>query len=305
LVSVILPVFNGERFIGRAVEQVLAQSYRPLELIVVDDGSTDRTADVLRDVGNEVRVLKQVNQGAYAARNLGLANARGELIAFLDADDAWLPDSLDRRVALFEGRAQLGIAFGDATIVDAAGVQSQVTPTRFSIVPPARGRVFPQLIQENFIPTSSALVRRRCFEELGPFRPVRLAADYHKWLQISLQYEVDYVPEAVSIYTVHDGNISADRANQIKSLAQLMEDLRSSVQLAPGYDALIERRIVDLEYQWASIQVKEGLVRMLRTSLEPGRPVAMHTRLAALARLVGSSVRAKIGRARRGRLFVK
>src|ERR1700704_1423104 len=93
-ISVILPVYNREQTVARAIRSVLAQTWTSLELIVVDDGSTDGTRDVLRSFGSQITVIEQPHAGAYAARNRGLREARGELIAFIDSDDVWLPDRL-------------------------------------------------------------------------------------------------------------------------------------------------------------------------------------------------------------------
>src|SRR2546430_1228645 len=113
LVSVILPVYNREKSVARAVESVLAQTYRPLELIVVDDGSTDGTRGVLEQFGGRIALLRQPNAGAYSARNLGLRHARGELVAFIDSDDIWLPHRLSAQVPLMR-RPDVGLVFGDA-----------------------------------------------------------------------------------------------------------------------------------------------------------------------------------------------
>src|SRR6476469_10004419 len=98
LVSVVIPAYNAERFLGEAIESVLAQGYAHFELIVVDDGSSDRTAEVARSFGDRVRTIEQENSGVSAARNAGTRAAGGELLAFLDADDRWSPGWLERMV---------------------------------------------------------------------------------------------------------------------------------------------------------------------------------------------------------------
>ena len=109
LISCIVPVYNGERYVGEALDSILAQTYRPLEVIVVDDGSTDRTAEVVAGYGGQARYIFQSNAGLAMARNLGLTAVQGEFAAFLDADDVWHPEKLDRQIARFKARPELDL----------------------------------------------------------------------------------------------------------------------------------------------------------------------------------------------------
>src|SRR5438093_12571348 len=105
MISCVVPVFNGERYLAEALESILEQSYRPLEIIVADDGSTDGTRAVVAHYGTQVRYLWQPNSGPAAARNLGLSAARGEFVAFLDADELGHPEKLERQMARFAARS--------------------------------------------------------------------------------------------------------------------------------------------------------------------------------------------------------
>src|SRR5262249_24365681 len=118
LVSVVMPVYNGEKYLRHSVETVLAQSYWPLELVAVDDGSTDGSAGLLASYGAPVRVVRQTNAGVAAARDAGIAAARGELIAFLDQDDWWRPTKVARQVALFRADPALGLVHTAAVYYD-------------------------------------------------------------------------------------------------------------------------------------------------------------------------------------------
>jgi glycosyltransferase involved in cell wall biosynthesis len=114
LISCIVPVFNGERYLGETLESILAQTHRPIEIIVVHDGSTDGTARVTAGYDERVRYLKQDNAGPAAARNLGLDAARGDFVAFLDADDLWHAEKLERQMACFETRPELDYCLAHA-----------------------------------------------------------------------------------------------------------------------------------------------------------------------------------------------
>ncbi|NEP81377.1 MAG: glycosyltransferase family 2 protein, partial [Okeania sp. SIO3B3] len=120
-VSVIIPVYNGDRYISQAIESVLVQTYRSYEIIVIDDGSTDNTRLVLEPYIEDIRYVYQENQGVSAARNHGIDLARGELIAFLDADDFFLPDKLTGQVGVFDAQPNLGIVHSGWRRVDRDG----------------------------------------------------------------------------------------------------------------------------------------------------------------------------------------
>ncbi|HEY2988594.1 MAG TPA: glycosyltransferase family A protein [Candidatus Binatia bacterium] len=111
LISCIVPVFNGERYLRETLDSILAQTYRPLEVVVIDDGSTDGTSAIVADYGVQVRYLWQANSGPATARNLGLSAARGDYVAFLDADDLWHPEKLARQMARFGTRPEIDLCF--------------------------------------------------------------------------------------------------------------------------------------------------------------------------------------------------
>lgn len=111
LISCIVPVYNGERYLREAIESILAQSYRPIEIIVADDGSTDGTAEIAASYGSRITCLRQSNQGYAAAKNLGLSKAQGDFIAFLDADDLWHPEKLARQMARLCERPDIDLCF--------------------------------------------------------------------------------------------------------------------------------------------------------------------------------------------------
>jgi len=218
LVSVVLPVYNRAATVARAVESVLAQSFRDFELIVVDDGSTDGSRAAVEAFGPQVRLFVQPNAGPYAARNTALRHARGELIAFIDSDDAWRPHFLASLVALLTRKPEAGLVFGDARVVTPAGPGSM---TMFKVSPPSRGHVAADLTRWNFVPTITALVRRRCLEEIGGFAEAPLAADYLAWFRIALHHELDFVDDVVADYTVHPGGISAQLGRSLATRIEL------------------------------------------------------------------------------------
>jgi glycosyltransferase involved in cell wall biosynthesis len=242
LVSVILPVFNREASIERAVSSVLAQTYRPFELIVVDDGSTDGTRRILERFGSSITVITQANAGAYVARNAGMRHARGELIAFADSDDAWLPHRLSSQVPLMR-RPEVGLVFGDTVHVTAARAGAARTGrTSFQVAPPLRGRAAAQFAWCNFVPTCTVLVRRRCLDEIGGFPETSaLSSDYLTWFRIALRHELDFVDEPLVEYTVHAAGISYDLGRAIETRIELF-----SGELERTHDPLVRRLLFNL-----------------------------------------------------------
>lgn len=228
LVSVILPVHNRKDLVGRAIDSVLQQTWSRLELLVVNDGSTDGTEDVLTSYGDRLTVLTSNRVGAYRARNAALERARGEFVAFIDSDDRWFPDRLERQLPLFANPA-VGLVFGNALFEDARrGAGKRRPQTYFDLAPPHRGRVLEHLALRNFIPQSSVIVRKACLARFGPFSTVaNVACDYAKWVEIAAEYEVDFVADPVFDYTQHPDNLSRDFRRSLESRLLVFGDLLS------------------------------------------------------------------------------
>lgn len=212
--TAVLPVRNRERSLARAIDSVLAQSYPAVDLIVVDDGSTDGTPRILRSYGKDIRVLTQPPLGVYPARNLALRSTTADLVAFIDSDDAWRPDRLAQQVPLIVGR-EVGLVYGNALVHGSHR-------TTFDMTRPHRGRCADQLVWGNFVPTVTALVRRRALGQFSERAP--LSADYLAWFRIASHHEIDYVEEIVADYTVHTGGISYDLTRALQTRIQLFTD---------------------------------------------------------------------------------
>ncbi|HEX7175908.1 MAG TPA: glycosyltransferase [Pyrinomonadaceae bacterium] len=266
LVSAILAVRNREGSVARAIESVLTQTYRPLELIVVDDGSTDGTRGVVESFGAALTLVTQAHAGVYAARNLGLRRARGELVAFIDSDDAWLPDKLAAQVPLMRP-PEVGLVFGDALHVTAPHDNAPRTGlTSFRVAPPRRGRAAESLAWCNFVPTCTALVRRSCLEETGGFSEAsELSADYLAWFRIAMRHRLDYVDRPVAEYTVHAGGISFDLGRAVAARISLF-----SAELARTTDgaarAVLQRLLFNLSLHLA-LAVPRGRARSVSDPL--------------------------------------
>ena len=202
LVSCIVPVFNGERYVAEALDSILAQTYRPLEVIVVDDGSTDGTAEVVAQYDDPVRYYRQSNAGPAAARNTGLTMAQGAFVAFLDADDLWHAEKLSRQMVRFADRPQLDLCvthIQNFWIPEMEQEAKQFHDDRFS--QPLPGYL-----------TVTLLARRAVFDTFGPFDPtVRHAEDVDWFLRAKEQQIVmELLPDTLVYRRMHQANMTRE-----------------------------------------------------------------------------------------------
>jgi glycosyltransferase involved in cell wall biosynthesis len=214
-ISVIMPAYQAEAFIARSVRSAQTQTLRPLEILVVDDGSTDCTAQAATACGDWVRVIRQTNGGPAAARNTGAREARGEWLAFLDADDGWLPNKLERQVAQIDESITLLYAY---CTVDENSPLTPDDPT------------FDDLWIRNTIPTSSVLLRRRDFMAVGGFdedRSIMAVEDYNLWLRLlHRQCKFRVVRERLVEYTPAPNNLSGQFGRMVRSELNNVEKIR-------------------------------------------------------------------------------
>ena len=206
-VSVIMPVLNGERFIGEAIQSIVDQDYPNLEFVVVDDGSTDGTVeeiDRFRPKLDIRYVRHETPRGIAASVNDGLRHASGDLIGFLDSDDAWFPDFLKTQTKYLEEHPDVGMVHSDFQTTDVEGkvIEESVAVCRGRGLRPS-GHVFPKLFMDSFIVGNSVLIRRECFDRLGMFDESLPWGDYHMWLRIARHYKIDYVAKVLTKYRQH------------------------------------------------------------------------------------------------------
>jgi glycosyltransferase involved in cell wall biosynthesis len=208
LVSVVIPNYNCGRFLAETLESVFAQTYPAVDVIVVDDGSSDDSLEVLARYAGRVRVVQQSNQGVSAARNAGIRESRGELVALLDGDDLWHPEKLAKQVALFTNPA-VGLVHCAVEYIDEQG---RSLGTNFT---GRRGRVlrYIALLDGTVVLAggSTAVVRRECFETAGYFDPrMSTAADWDMWRRIACRYEIDVVREPLMRYRLRPRSMHRD-----------------------------------------------------------------------------------------------
>ena len=203
-VSVIIPTYQRSHLVGQAIESVLAQTYCDYEIIVVNDGSTDNTGEILAQYGDRIVAIHQENRGLPAARNAGIRVAQGQYLAFLDDDDLWEPQKLEKQIPLLEADSRLGLVYSDMVIFNEAGIQPGTYLNGF--VPPQTVTPW-TLLHRNFFPMPTIVIRRVCWEQLGGFdESLRSCEDYDLWLRIVEQWAVGYVNEPLTRYCRHSEN---------------------------------------------------------------------------------------------------
>jgi glycosyltransferase involved in cell wall biosynthesis len=235
VVSVVMPTFNSAGYIAEAIESVLAQTYRHWEIIVVDDGSTDDTRAVLAPYSKKITYLRQDNCGVSAARNLAIKHARGELFAFLDADDVWYPEKLILQVQAFNQYPEAGLSFTNHLEFDGSGVchesgfderifswikEHKIPDTEF-----AYGWIYRQLLVGNGIHTSSIVVKREAVEQVGMFdEAFKICQDHDLWLRIAKNHPVIGVNEVLCGYRFHSDGLSG--SNDVRMFRWQEDSLR-------------------------------------------------------------------------------
>jgi glycosyltransferase involved in cell wall biosynthesis len=225
LVSVVITCYNYGRYVRSAVESALAQTYADREVIVVDDGSTDNTREAVAPFVQEgrIRYVHQANAGQASAKNRGIRESRGSLIAFLDADDWWADDKLEAQVPRFEDR-RVGVVYGRQIFVDAEGRPMNPQPRALA---PRRGSVLRELLKDNFVPFSSAVIRRDSLEAVGGFdASLPMSIDWDLWLRAALRCRFDFVERPVLFYRQnHEGQMSKDRGTRLACCDRIYEKL--------------------------------------------------------------------------------
>jgi glycosyltransferase involved in cell wall biosynthesis len=210
LVSVVIPAFNAERFLGEAIESVLAQTYGPLETIVVDDGSTDGTVAVA-SAYEGVTMIEQANAGPSAARNRGFAASRGDFIAFQDADDLMTPHKLEVQAGLLIGKAEVGCVLAEQELLVEPGAEMPfwVEGSKVQAMMPPRP---PELENEPLVHPMSMVVRREVFELVGGFdESMRAAEDFDWMLRASEEgIEIARLSDVLLRRRVHPGSLTQD-----------------------------------------------------------------------------------------------
>jgi glycosyltransferase involved in cell wall biosynthesis len=207
LVSVVIPTYNRAHLIAQALESVYAQTFKDYEVILIDDGSTDGTEELIRkNYHGRLRYVKQENKGISGARNHGIALASGKYIAFLDSDDRWLPEKLERQAAYMETHPETGLLCTKLARYEIGGDgKKEICPSGFP-------KHFSELLEgPNFIPTTTTMVRKTCFEKAGVFDPeLPVAEDWDLWIRIAKNFGMYCLEDVLAEHRDHPQKTTKD-----------------------------------------------------------------------------------------------
>jgi glycosyltransferase involved in cell wall biosynthesis len=280
LVSIIIPCFNQARFVREALDSSLAQTYPAVEIILVDDGSTDdleKSILAYRD-NARVKIILQENRGPAAARNNGIRHAQGEFFKFLDADDWLTPNAIAKQRAAFDEvavqDAHLGFVYSDIMRVDAEGKPSH----EYSVATARRvlnGDLFPSLLIGGYFPPLAVLLAGRVLEKVGVFdETLKGTEDWELWLRIAAEgFTGFFVPEKLAYYRTHTTNLSGQSAHMADAERAALTTIvtRYPQRTAHAIHALIEEQArVDRDSAWAreTIQAQRAQIESLQRALE-------------------------------------
>jgi hypothetical protein len=245
--SVVIPAYNAAGTIRSAVASILNQTMPVLETIVVDDGSADATVEVVAGIADpRVRLVSRPNGGPSAARNAGIAAARGDWVAFLDSDDLWLPGYVERATAALSAAPNPGFAYTDAYVFDSGRGQVKVGSASDALVPPPpdRASFLTALIRRNFVFTSAAVPAAVLAAVGGYDESLRLSEEYDLWLRILVAgFDGVWMGGPLAIYRMHPGQTSHQILAMKRTAARVYHGLREDDMPSAGARAaLLERR---------------------------------------------------------------
>jgi glycosyltransferase involved in cell wall biosynthesis len=261
-VSIITPAFNAARFLHETIESVRSQTFEDWELLIIDDGSTDETVSIVERyvrIDPRIRLLRQPNAGPSSARNRGMSAARGELFAFLDSDDQWLPEFLEHQVAVFGKHPETSL----------------VTTNAYFLGGPLHGRTrrraiddYPVLTLEQIIADDLAVFimtvfRRTVYERIGGLDEAQWASeDYDFWIRAALAgFVFRASTQPLALYRRHAGSLSANSARMLKGILHTYSKARQAVRAGSPIQREIDRQIARFERELLLVEGKDALER--------------------------------------------
>lgn len=254
-ISVVIPAYNAMTYLPDTLNSVLGQTFTDFEVLIIDDGSTDHIQSWFAQsvIDSRVRLISQINQGLSGARNIGIKNAQGEYVAFLDADDLWVPTKLEKQTDWLDDNPAVGLIYNWTALIDAEG-----KPTGRIMGGNVEGDVLQEILQHNIIDCPSVLVRRQCFENVGLFDcTLRSVEDWDMWIRIARCYPFAVTKEPLVYYRQHPSNMSKNWQVMEQSFDQVIEKSFQTVPLKLQYLKNNSLGYANLILAWKALQSKD------------------------------------------------
>lgn len=268
-VSVIIPAYNASKYIGEALNSVFAQTFSSYEVIVINDGSqdTEELERELKSYPENLRYIKQENRGAAVARNTGLRAATGEFVAFLDADDTWLPNFLEKQIEFLKS-SKADLVYADAFLTG----ESPLAGRTFMQVEPSRGEVTPEnlLAIKVTILTSSVLARKKPILEVGLFdETFRRGQDFDLWLRLAKAgTRFAYQPEVLAHHRIVESGLSGDTKSQLERTLEVFEAIKHKEVLTASENAALQ---VTMNRTLGELALEDGKEKLRRKDFTGAR----------------------------------
>ncbi len=270
LVSIIVPAFNCADYITDSIESALEQDYPNKEIIVIDDGSTDSTPEVLSGFDGKITLIQQQNSGSAVARNTGIQAAKGDFIAFLDSDDLWFPGKLTLQVEYLNAHPDIGLVYHDWMVweMNQEGTYPPLCAPELPVGKPETdnsnsGWIYERLFSESIIHTTSAMLRRDLVEKAGLFdTELRKGQDYEYWFRISRYTRVSKLKAVLSAYRINPQSVTC-RPSTVNYAALVIEKVLSRWGRTGPDDievprSLIRRRLATVWFDYAYLHYRQG-----------------------------------------------
>lgn len=236
--TVVITCYNYGQYLPHALGSVLDQTCSDYEVVVVDDGSTDNTPAVMAQYAADgrIRYIRQANAGQPKAKNRGIAESTGEFIAFLDADDIWMPTKIEKQLALFAD-PQVGVVYSGRVLIDPSGVL--IPGEDYSL---KRGDILDHIFVDNFICFSSSVIKRSCLDEVGWFdENLPMGIDYDLWIRLAARYRFDYVGEPLVKYRTGHANLSKNTLKRYDCAQKIMQKALADHQISSKFSWYVPR----------------------------------------------------------------
>jgi glycosyltransferase involved in cell wall biosynthesis len=258
-VAVIIPCYNAASCLARALDSALAQTLRDSRIFVIDDGSTDETDAVLRPYASRIVRASQPHAGQAAARNHGIRMSNSPYVAFLDADDEWLPEKLERQIEILRRDPQVGLIYSDCST---SGTGPDAGSHFARVGTPPGGRVFERFLDSCNVFTPTAVVRRQCLEDVGMFNEsLPVCEDFNLWLRIAAKWKVAVVPEVLAVRHRRAGSLSLTTDPVVSfdsSIASFMHVMQASPNLYQSERHALRKAIANRHYHYGAHLLVEG-----------------------------------------------